>query len=121
MMAFRGERSVFRSVPVFFLLVLLFAALGEGCASQTASKDPSKGFQTVDATVIGKDFEGPGAGGTSPGGEGTYYLVFEATEGEAHATYRFPVTRTQYQRYGEGTHVQLFLANHQLRDIRPVH
>lgn len=98
-------------------LIVVFAA---SCASNAASKDPSKGYQTLDATVVGREYEPPGKGGTSYAGDGTYYLVFEAREGEANASYRFPVTRVQYQRYVEGAHVQLFIANHELRDIRPI-
>ena len=116
------------SVPRFArtcAFVIAAACLAAACASSGGSgskaKDPGKGFQTLDATVIGRDHEAPGSGGSSVGGEGTYYLVFEATEGEAHATYRFPVTRIQYQRYPEGSHVQLSITNHELRDIRMIH
>jgi hypothetical protein len=108
-----------------FALAIAAACFAVACASSGGSgskaKDPGKGFQTLDATVIGRDHEAPGSGGSSAGGEGTYYLIFEATEGEAHATYRFPVTRMQYQRYPEGSHVQLSIANHELRDIRMIH
>jgi|SRR5450432_845095 len=115
------RRLAFRNATAWLALGLGFVlVVVASCASNAASKDPSKGYQTLDATVVGRDFEPPGKGGTSYGGEGTYYLVFEAREGEANASYRFPVTRVQYQRYVEGSHVQLFIANHELRDIRPI-
>jgi hypothetical protein len=116
------SRPVVRAAAWMFAVTAL-ASLAAGCASSgtgtAAKKDPSKGFQTLDATVISRDTEAPGSGGSRMGGEPTYYLTFEAREGEATSTFRFPVTRAQYQRYVEGSHVQLLMANHDLRDIRP--
>jgi hypothetical protein len=106
-----------------FAAFALLAALSigaSGCASSKKPQAADAGFRTLDATVVGRDYEPPGSGGASYAGSGNYYLVFEAREGEANATYRFPVTRVQYQRYLEGSHVRIVLAGHDLRDIRPL-
>ena len=65
-------------------------------------------------------YDPPGAPGTTMGGSGNWFLEFEAQDGAATAHYRFPVTRSQYNRYQEGERVQLVLADDDLRDIRPV-
>ncbi len=89
----------------------------EACS---AAKDASRGFRTLDAVVVDREYEPPGTGGASFAGSGNWYLVFEAKDGDATARYRFPVTRQQYQRFPEGTRVQLVLADERLREIRPV-
>ena len=43
-----------------------------------------------------------------------------AREGDATSHYRFQVNQQQYTRFTEGTHVQLFLENNNLRDIRRI-
>ena len=86
----------------------------------SAAKDGSRGFRTLDAVVVDREYEPPGTGSASFAGSGNWYLVFEATDGEATARYRFPVTRQQYQRFPEGTRVQLVMADERLREIRPV-
>ncbi len=79
-----------------------------------------RGFRVLDAVVVDRLYEPPGTAGTSLGGPGNWYLDFEAKDGEATVHYHFPVTRQQYYRYVEGTHVQLVLADDRLREIRPV-
>jgi|SRR5712691_8412409 hypothetical protein len=106
------------------LLAGLALALS-GCASNAKPNPASgsgagKGFRVLDAVVVERIYAAPGSPGTSLGGSGAYYLAFEAKDGEATAHYRFEVTRVQYTRYVEGTHVQLVMADDQLREIRPV-
>ena len=91
-------------------LALAFAA----CSS--APKKPGTGFRVLEATVVSRDFEAP----ASARSNGIYYLVFEARDGEATATYKFEVTKTQYSRYPEGSRVQIVLADNDLRDIKPL-
>jgi hypothetical protein len=107
-------------------VILAGALLAAGCSSTPKNTNvgrPSaaeRGFRVLDAVVANREFEPVSGGGRSTAiGPGTYYLEFEASEGEAHVHYRFPVTRQQYQRYAEGDHVQLVLANDQLRELRP--
>ncbi len=94
------------------------------CASSkpnpSSGSQAGKGFRTLEAVVVDRTFDPPGSGGTSFGSSGTYYLDFEAQDGGATAHFRFPVTRAQYQRFIEGTHVQLVLADDRLREIRPI-
>lgn len=102
--------------------LLAFAALGGtlllagGCAS--SPKKPGTGFRTLEATVVGREFDPPGSGGASYAGTGNYYLVFEAKDAEATATFKFQVTKIQYNRYPEGSRVQIVLADNELRDLR---
>ena len=105
--------------------MLLIALLGSAaCASSKPSNNPSqagKGFRTVEAVVVGRQYDPPGSPGTTMGGSGNYTLDFEAKDGEATVHYHFPVTRDQYNRYQEGDRVTLYLADDRLRDIRSVH
>ena len=98
--------------------LLLAGAVGSGCAS--SSKDPFVGSKSLDATVVERQYDPPGSGGASYAGTGNYYLVFEGNEGGATAHYRFPVTRQQYMRFLEGSHVQLVIVDNNLRQIRAV-
>ena len=83
------------------------------CSSGTPKQpDRGGGFRTLDAVVVERGTE------TGPTGVMTYYLGFEARDGEATAHMRYPVTRDQYMRYQEGTHVKLILADDRLREIR---
>jgi hypothetical protein len=91
------------------------ALLAPACAS---SKNPSRGFKTLEATVVEREHEAPGTGGASFAGTGNYYLIFEARDGEATVRYRFQVTSTQYNRFVEGSRVQLLVADDRLREIR---
>jgi hypothetical protein len=86
--------------------------------TQSAAK---RGFRVLDAVVTARIYDPPGSPGTSMGGSGNWFLEFEAQDGTATAHYRFPVTRTQYNRYQEGQRVQLVMADDDLRDIRPVY
>ncbi len=102
-----------RIAAALVALILLSAA----CAS---SKDSSRGFKSLEATVVDREHEAPGTGGASFAGTGNYYLVFEARDGDATVRYRFQVTLIQYNRYVEGSRVQLLIADNLLRDIRPL-
>ncbi len=112
-------KTVVCAAPALAVCLLL-----SGCASSkpnpASGSTAGKGFRTLEAVVVDRTFEPPGSAGQSYGGSGTYYLDFEAQDGGATAHYRFPVTRSQYQRFIEGTHVQLILAEDRLREIRPV-
>ena len=104
--------------------VLLVAALiAAACASSKPSATPNpsqagKGFRTLEAVVVGRDFAPSGAQGTPLSGGGSYSLDFEAKDGEANVHYHFPVTRDQYNRYHEGDRVLLVMGDNELRDIR---
>ncbi len=96
--------------------VLIAAALlAPACAP---SKNPSRGFKTLEATVVEREREAPGSGTASFAGNGNFYLIFEARDGEATVRYRFQVTQTQYSRFVEGSRVHLLIADDQLREIR---
>lgn len=98
---------------------LVVAAVG-GAACASASRDPFLGAKSVDATVVERQYDPPGTQGASYAGTGNYYLAFEGKEGEATVHYRFRVTRQQYIRFEEGSHVQLVILDGNLRDIRPL-
>ena len=104
------------------LLLTTCCALA-ACSSSPKPTNPSaakRGFRTLDAVVTGREYNPPGAPGTTIGGNGAWFLEFEATDGNATAHYRFPVTHSQYNRYKEGDRVKLVMADDDLRDIRPV-
>ena len=112
----------FRAVALL-LTVALAATIGCASSKPAASGTPSragKGFRTLEAVVVGRQYDPPGSPGTTMGGVGNYHLEFEAKDGEATAHYRFPVTRDQYNRYHEGDRVKLVLADEDLRDIRSI-
>ncbi|MGH9368335.1 MAG: hypothetical protein ACRD3M_11740 [Thermoanaerobaculia bacterium] len=70
--------------------------------------------------MIEREYNAPGSeGGGSYRGSGSWYLSFEAQDGDKTVHYRFPVTQQQYFRYPEGTRVQIVLADDRLREIRP--
>lgn len=100
-----------RNASVVAALLVLAACAG--------SSDPSRGVRALDAVVVGREHEPPGSGGASFQGTGNYYLVFEASEGEATSRYRFLVTERQYHRFTEGSRVKIVIADHILREIRP--
>lgn len=106
-----------RRVAVLALLVAA-AVAGFACASSKTRSDA--GFKALEATVVDREHEAPGSGGASFAGSGNYYLVFEARDGEASVRYRFQVTMIQYNRYTEGSRVQIIVGDNQLRDIRPL-
>jgi hypothetical protein len=105
-------------------LLLAAFALSSACSSgprnpnSSAAKD--RGFKSIEATVVNREREMPGSAGGGIQGNPVYYLEFEAREGEANTHYRFEVNQTQYNRYIEGTHVQLIIGDNRLRDIRPI-
>jgi hypothetical protein len=100
-------------------LGLAAALLGSGCASSASSSSHS-GSKVLQAVVVDREYEPPGSqGGGSYRGSGSYYLSFEAQEGDRTVRYRFPVTHQQYGRYTEGTRVELVLLDDYLREIRP--
>ena len=98
----------------------LALAIGATLACASTPKKAGTGFRTLEATVVERHYDPPGSGGASFAGSGNYYLVFEAKDGEATATYRFEVTKMQYSRYVEGSHVQIVLEDNELRDLRPL-
>jgi hypothetical protein len=102
---------------------VLVAALSMACATGAKSASPSKagkGSRVLDAVVVDRIFEPPGSGGTRSRGSGSWFLVFEAKDGEASVHYQFPVTHQQYNRFAEGAHVQLVMSDDELREIRPI-
>ena len=113
-------KTVTRTAAV--LLLTVFAA-APGCSSAPANPNSSaskdRGFKSIEATVVNREKEMPGAGGGIQGNP-IYYLEFEAREGEVNTHYRFEVNMTQFNRYIEGTHVQLIIGDNRLRDIRPI-
>ena len=98
--------------------IALALAVIAGCAS--SKRDPNVGYKSLEATVVERQYDPPGSGGASYAGSGNYYLLFEAKEGDATAHYRFRVTQQQYIRFTEGTPVQLFIVDNNLRDIRRI-
>jgi hypothetical protein len=99
-------------------LISTLAATLAACASSPKTNNPSqagKGSRVIQAVVVEREYEPP----TSARSTGTYSLAFEAKDGEATVRYHFPVTRSQYNRYVEGTRVELVMSNDDLRDIRP--
>ncbi|MDQ2869290.1 MAG: hypothetical protein M3S32_01010 [Acidobacteriota bacterium] len=103
-----------------FAIVVAAALLGSACASGNSRARRDAAFKSLEATVVDREHENPGTGGASFAGNGNYYLVFEAREGEATVRYRFQVTMVQYNHYTEGTRVQIVVGDNQLRDIRPL-
>lgn len=99
------------------LPILLLACSSSSGWSQASR--PGKGFRVLDAVVVGRTYDPPGSAGTTFGGSGNWFLEFEAKDGPATVHYRFPVTRSQYNRYQEGDRVQLIMADDRLNDIRP--
>jgi hypothetical protein len=90
----------------------LAAMLFWSCASSGGGGSSSGGYRTLDAVVTDRRTE------AGPTGQMTYYLGFEAKDGDATAHLVYEVTRDQYLRNPEGTHVKLSLADNQLREIR---
>ncbi|HWZ86742.1 MAG TPA: hypothetical protein VN032_11100 [Thermoanaerobaculia bacterium] len=101
--------------------VLLFCLGLVACASGSAKKpDTGLGMRLLDCVVVDREHDSPGANGSSYRGNGNYYLVFEAKEGQATSRYRLEVTRQQYVRFEDGAHVRITLTNNILTDIRPI-
>ena len=106
----------------FALLALLVASLLVAACSSAAKKDPGLGVRTLDCIVVERQQSAPGSSGTSRSyaGTGDYRMVFETKEGEATARYTLDVTRTQWFRFPEGSHVRITLNNNILTDIRSI-
>ncbi|MGH9363659.1 MAG: hypothetical protein ACRD1B_00115 [Thermoanaerobaculia bacterium] len=96
--------------------LLACSSSGSGASSgkpdKVAKVDKGGGFRVLEAVVVEREIQ------TGFGGSQTFYLGFEAKDGEATAHMRYPVTREQYYRYTEGTHVRLYMADDRLREIR---
>jgi len=100
--------------------LLLCVALA-ACASGSAKKpDTGLGMRSLECVVVDREHDSPGANGSSYRGNGNYYLVFEAKEGQATSRYRLEVTRQQYVRFEDGMRVRITLTNNILTDIRPI-
>jgi hypothetical protein len=108
-----------RRAHLALLAVLLFVLAACSSTSSKASQT-GKGFKVLDAVVSQRIYAPPGSPGTTMGGAGSWFLEFEAQDGNATAHYRFQVSRNQYNRFQEGQRVKLTLADEELRDIRPV-
>jgi hypothetical protein len=107
-----------RSLSAAALLSCL--VLAAACASGSAKKsDPGLGTRVLECVVVERDHDNPGSNGASYRGNGNYYLVFEAREGQGTSRYRLEVTRQQWQRFQEGDRVKITLNNNILVDIRP--
>ena len=108
-----------KSILTAFLVAA--SALGAACAS-SGKKDSGLGIRTLDCVVVEREQAAPGSSGTSRSyaSTGDYYMVFETKEGEATSRYRLQVTRTQWFRFPEGSHVRITLNNNILTDIRSI-
>ena len=106
----------------FALFALLMASLLLAACSSAAKKDPGLGVRTLDCIVVERQQSAPGSSGTSRSyaGTGDYKMVFETKEGAATARYTLDVTRTQWFRFPEGSHVRITLNNNILTDIRSI-
>ena len=105
-------------------VVATVVALSPACAT-APSRSPSKagkGSRVVEAVVVDRRYEPPGqsSGSARARSSGSWFLAFEARDGEATVHYEFPVSHQQYNHYPEGARVQLVLSDDELRDIRPV-
>jgi len=103
------------------LLIFLAAGLN-GCAT-VAVRDP--GQRVLDAVVVEREYE-PASGARIDSGSfgswnermGSWYLVFEARDGEATVRYRLAVNQQQYMQFQQGTDVQITLVGYELRFLR---
>lgn len=94
------------------VVAALYAVLFCSCASSGGGGKSGAGYRTLEAVVTDRRTE------TGSTGQMTYYMGFEAKDGDATAHLFYEVTRDQYMRFTEGTHVKLSLADNQLREIR---
>ncbi len=106
----------------FAVLALFVASLLAAACSSASKKDPGLGIRTLDCIVVERQQSAPGSSGTgrSYASTGEYKMVFEAKEGEATSRYTLEVTRTQWFRFPEGSHVRITLNNNILTDIRSI-
>ncbi len=116
-MADRRVESVMRQrTIVAALLTGIF--LMSACAS--GKKDPTAGTRVLRAVVSERDHESSASTASGYQGAGSYYMVFEVQEGQASSRYRLEVSRQQFYRYPEGSHVEITLQNNILIDIRSI-
>ncbi len=102
-------RKIFRIASV-----VCCAALYACSSGSTSAKKPDSGggIRVLEAVVVEREKQ------TSYSGTLSYYMGFEAKDGEATAHMRYEVTRDQFMRYQEGSHVRLYLSDDRLRDIK---
>ena len=106
-----------RRVALAAAAVFALSLSAANCASSPkgpTAHDP--GSRTLHAVVTERQYDAGTAGYRT---SGTYYLSFEAEDGDKTVHYRFPVTQQQYARYSEGSRVTLVIVDERLRDIRP--
>jgi hypothetical protein len=106
-----------RSLRLGFVPIALLVPLAGACASSGKANSSDSAFKVLNAVVTEREYDA--AGGGSFRGSGSWYLSFEAQDGDKTVHYRFPVTQQQYLRYTEGTRVELVLLDDRLKDIRP--
>lgn len=110
----------FPALAAAALALTALACTSSGKAGSARSGSSESASRVLAAVVTEREHEVPGApGGGGYRGSGSWYLSFEAQDGDKTVHYRFPVTQQQYYRYPEGTRVELFLLGDLLRDIRP--
>lgn len=100
------------------LLTVALAFLTLSACASSGRKDSGLGVRKLDCVVIERGRDSAGQRGARYDATENYYLVFETREGEANARYRFQVTRQQWFRFVEGSHVRITLNNNILQDIR---
>jgi len=101
-------------------VLLVAASLVAACASG-GKKDPGLGVRTLDCVVVERGESSPSSGSSRGySSSGNYWMVFETKEGEATSRYQLEVTRTQWFRFPEGSHVRITLNNNILTDIRSI-
>ena len=106
-----------RRIALSAISALALSLLASACASSSKGTTAhDSGSRTLHATVTERQYDAGTAGYRT---SGTYYLSFEAEDGDKTVHYRFPVTQQQYARYPEGSRVTLVILDEQLRDIRP--
>jgi hypothetical protein len=104
-----------------FVGVAACASSKSGAGAAAGKPADDHGSKVLTAVVTEREYASPGSqAGGSYAGAGAWYLGFEVQEGDRTVHYRFPVSRTQYFRYPEGSRVQLVLLDDNLREIRPV-
>ena len=117
------ETGTMNATPRFLASALAMGlAVWVGCSSSSGSKksDPALGTRVLECVVVQHDHDSAASGGSGyRGGTGSYYMVFEAHEGQATSTYRLEVTRQQFQRFQDGDRVRLTLNNNILVNIQP--
>jgi hypothetical protein len=109
-----------KAAPRILSALLASLVLASCASSGTKKTDAGLGTRVLDCVVASREHDASGSGsGTYRGGTGSYYIVFRTHEGQATATYRFEVTRQQYQRFEEGDRVKVTLNNNILVNIQP--